>query len=448
MSRGGIAASLIVVSGCTSGEEPPARCAYEACPIEDAACVEAAALAVACKLGRDPVVPEVRYVTAEALLAEWSAEAEPPSPSLVETLRAGALLGLMPPDYDPSSLGADQMSGFVGFYDPETVRVTILVDQLTGDPTESYAVLVHELVHAYQDAAVDLRAFLDTHGGTYDRALGARSLVEGEATVHMTIAFVEALGKQEHDLAWVPFFDAFKTDALEADAESPTPWIGNSPFPYAFGGSFVHGAWARDRLDAVEELYELPPDSARQVLAGYDSWPDFRKNADAALDGEAVAVLGPEFALQYGEHESVWVLNNVLQRTAGGPLLSEVVDEVAADYLTVFREESTGELVVIWRLETSETDHPSVRDAFLSGSPTLWVDADASSAPATHVVALVEDDVVLVATTPALDARAVLGSIQGWQSVDQALPEESSGRPMPWSSRAHGPCLGGGAQRR
>jgi len=60
----------------------------------------------------------------------------------------------------------------------------------------------------------------------------------------------------------------------------------------------------------------------------------------------------------------------------------------------------------------------------LTGFGAQWTAAGASEEPTTHLAARVDDDVLLIAVT-AGDARTVLADITGWQTIEEAFPDEA-----------------------
>ena len=74
-------------------------------------------------------------------------------------------------------------------------RHVIIVDR--GEPADDPStnnVLVHELIHALQDADVHLSAFREELAVGYDPSLGGRAVVEGEARLHQTRLWAAQLG--------------------------------------------------------------------------------------------------------------------------------------------------------------------------------------------------------------------------------------------------------------
>ncbi len=409
--------SAIGIVGCS--DDGGSSCRHRVCDIRDASCVEFVAEVVACERDVPVVVPDVRFSTA----AEVVAEREPPTPAELDLARdywAGeSLVGLMPANYDPANVSSDALSGVLAQYRPATDEIVIISDSNIEDDETAYRVLVHEMIHAQQDAEYDLEALWDQHATSFPRSLGYRAAVEGEASLFTTLAALELGGLSEREVDWEGYFAEWQNDMLRRarDGEFPSLEVAGL-FPYAFGTEQVHRAWVEGGLDDVREYVQHPPDSVRQVMAGYAARPPEIFNLDASLAPRAVPLL-PGHTYLGGGGQDAWLLNTMLQRTAGvGRLWASEVQSVEADHLSVWRDDETGDRVAVWRL---------AGDAFeirkmLAGFGSRWVE-DPQRAT-THYMGSVGDDWVLVATEAAT-AAVVADTIAGWQSQAEAF--ESAG---------------------
>jgi hypothetical protein len=427
----------LLASACSDPERDP--CQHDVCRIDVVACVERTAVAVACQLGLDDVtIPEVRMATTTELAAEIEASSDPVSSDhigdVVDYYRGEALIGLMSEDYEYGDDRTAFLDWAVAYYSSDTEGVVIITDNLGNDREDNYLVLVHELVHAYQDSTRDLSALLDEHATTFDRFLGLRAAIEGEANHHDTIAAIELAGEDPEWVQWDLYYAEYKDWALEQAEESTQPSLDVvAYFPYAFGGELITDAWLTDGLDEIDRVFATPPDSVRQVMSGYTTWPEAYINGDAQLEPHAAPVMPERYEYLGGGHESVWLLNTMLQRTAGSPWAWEpTLESVSADYLSIFRDGDSGQLVVFWRVQTSTPDDMV---EVLTGSTGLWaVDAG------THSISFVDDGLLLVATSGPL-AADVLAEVEGWQTVDEVW-EDADGEFSPRRLGPHGAPLG------
>ena len=180
-----------------------------------------------------------------------------------------ALLGLVPGTLDLEALFlALYTEQAAGFYDPDSVALYVRSGQ---DEETVESVLVHELVHAAQDQAVDLDA-LTERGRSNDRQTAAQAAAEGHATLVM---LEYALAKQqgsEVDLVAIPNFIDLMGPSLAAAASS-SPVLSTAPgivresliFPYVQGTEYVRVLWQR-RPGRPPPFGELLPHSTEQVL--------------------------------------------------------------------------------------------------------------------------------------------------------------------------------------
>lgn len=406
-----------LAASCADDDGP--NCRHRVCDIRDASCVEFVAEVVACQRDVPVVQPNVRFMTSDELLAEREA----PTAEQLEFERdywAGeALVGLMPEGYDPANTAADSISGFLAFYRWREKEIVILSDADIDDDETAYRVLVHEMLHAQQDAEYDLAALWDAHATSFARGLGVRAAVEGEAVVFTAFSDIELAGYTEDQIDWAGYFADWKAENLREAQASEVPSLDvTALFPYAFGGDQVYQAWSEGGLDGVRAYVQDPPDSVRQVMAGFAERPPKAFNGDAQLEDRAVPVLPGHTYLDGGMQDS-WLLNTMLQRTAGSVTpWASALGSIEADHLSVWRDDDTGAPVAVWRL----VGDSMVIESALTGSDSDWVmNPDDTT---THHLRRVEGDWVLVAAQTETAAE-IADSITGWQSRDEA--RESAG---------------------
>lgn len=435
-----------LLGGCSSEDTASyPRCDYRVCPIDEPLCVEHVASVVGCRMEREPLSVPVRYLTAAEVLAEMQAEAEELTPEQerdqADYLRGEAVVGLMPLGYEPADMLVDTIVHWRAYYSHDDDEIVIITDQTATDEEGEYLLLVHEMVHAYQDAQYDLTSLNNVHATTLDRMLGLKALVEGEAVLHQNLASMELDGFGPDQADWQGYFEDWQAGMLDAAYETDVPRLDALIlFPYAFGGELVVDAW-RASTDNIARLYATPPDSVRQVMGGFRRWPQQLQNADEAFDPAAIPVLPAAYQLIGGGHESVWLLNAMMQRTASSSLWQPVLDEVSADYLSVFRHDDSA--VVVWRVHSAAT--ATLRDELLQSQLTFWVDS-ADGEPSSHVVSSIDSDLLLVAVSHG-DAGAVVADIQGWQSPQDAYADPGDNAASRWRFADFGRLLCSGRLR-
>ncbi len=178
--------------------------------------------------------------------------------------------GLVAPNTDYAqlvlALRGDQI---LGYYDPDTKRLTMVLQPVT-DVNAAELVLAHEIEHALQDQAFDLKKFEDVPETEGDAKRARRALVEGDALATM----VELMLQRRGSIA--PWSDPDVTTALEKSMS--VPGKGDSldlaplavreamMFPYQAGLSFVAALRRRQPWSAVDAAFAKPPKSTEQIL--------------------------------------------------------------------------------------------------------------------------------------------------------------------------------------
>jgi hypothetical protein len=146
-----------------------------------------------------------------------------------------------------------------GYYDPKAKRF-YLADWIELDGQKP--VMAHELVHALQDQHFNLKRFENWPKGDSDAELAAHALIEGDATLAMTLymtknplvalAFMRSLGSQGSSSA------QFKS-APRALQESLL-------FPYEEGSQWATQVYKRGGWELVSRAFSKLPQSSEQIL--------------------------------------------------------------------------------------------------------------------------------------------------------------------------------------
>jgi len=185
------------------------------------------------------------------------------TPEDIEKMRqAYVTLGLLDENFDLAAALVDmQAESIAGFYTPDEKRLYIISEYELVE-TEEKITFAHEYTHALQDQHFGLARLIDVEGNS-DRALAARSLAEGDATLLMAVYAYENVTQAEWN--WL----AYQASRLDEDKVETAPQaLGQvSLFPYTYGTQFVlglfllKGGWA-----AVNQAYNYPPQSTEQVM--------------------------------------------------------------------------------------------------------------------------------------------------------------------------------------
>jgi hypothetical protein len=175
------------------------------------------------------------------------------------------LMGYLRSDEDYESIYLSLAEGpILGFYDPAVDTLYVIVDDPStgfGELREDDRVtLVHELVHAIQDAAFALDVVTKSLMENLDRSLAYTAVVEGDARTHerlvpRTAARLSAgAGPRLIARAGAPQV------RLPAPIERELYW------PYTAGADWIAGVKARGGTAAIDALLRQPPGGTWQVL--------------------------------------------------------------------------------------------------------------------------------------------------------------------------------------
>ncbi len=196
------------------------------------------------------------------------------------------------------ALLTDQIAGY---YDPRTQKLTITKDA-SGDPKWAELVLAHEIDHALQDQAFDLKKLTDVAPSEGDAALARHALIEGDG---IALMIELALSRQNVDPPWAN--PAIAADVVRAMAGPTGDSLDKAPlavretllFAYREGFAFVAALLQREGWTTVDAALRNPPRSTEQILhpekyATNEKPVVVRLAAPAHLAGYAVA------------HSTVW----------------------------------------------------------------------------------------------------------------------------------------------
>ncbi|HYK22435.1 MAG TPA: hypothetical protein VEV42_16960 [Pyrinomonadaceae bacterium] len=146
-----------------------------------------------------------------------------------------------------------------GYYDPK-VQQFYLADWIELEGQKP--VMAHELTHALQDQHFNLKRFENWPKGDSDAELAAHALIEGDATLAMTLymaknplvalAFIKSLGSQ--DLATEQF------------KQAPRALRESLLFPYEEGSSWATQLYKRGGWEMVSKAFTKLPQSSEQIL--------------------------------------------------------------------------------------------------------------------------------------------------------------------------------------
>jgi hypothetical protein len=196
-------------------------------------------------------------------------------------------LGLLPADADLGALYVKLLGEQVaGLYSPDDKALYVVSRSGALGPTEK-TTFAHEYTHALQDQNFYLSSLKLDEIGEGDRGIARLSLVEGDATLVMSLWQLQHLTQME---------------LLQLIGESMNPEITGSLdqmpailresllFPYTAGLGFVQslqaGGW-----EAVNDAFANPPASTEQVLH-FDKYAAREAPVDVTLPSDLAAKMG------------------------------------------------------------------------------------------------------------------------------------------------------------
>ena len=276
----GLSATVIACSGDDHpGAADPSRALPECpeidnspCDTRTPACQKRLLAFAGCIYGvsQTPNVP-VRVVTEEQLVEELSAEDDDADDNadddadLPHSERALVDLRLLQPGDltgDGGSL-VQIVASIDGVYQ-DAERGIALVDRgETRSDADANALLLHEFVHAIQDAEFDLEAWREKHARGSDSTLALRTVTEGQATYAQFRAYLAMTGRDVTRIDWDRTLSNFRDDVIAPAFEAPSPFLASiTTFPYAYGAASAFRSWPDHAAQ-----FDAPPLTTLEVLS-------------------------------------------------------------------------------------------------------------------------------------------------------------------------------------
>src|SRR6266550_2142256 len=169
-------------------------------------------------------------------------------------------LGLAPPDFQFRSLMLRVLTEQVaGYYDPKTGEFH-LADWINLDGQRP--VMAHELTHALQDQHFNLRRFAHWPKGDSDAELAAHALIEGDASLAMTLYVAN---NPLRALAFLKSLGATGMASPELD-KAPRALRETLLFTYQEGLNWTRDLYKKGGWNQVSEAFTTLPQSTEQVL--------------------------------------------------------------------------------------------------------------------------------------------------------------------------------------
>ncbi|MFL5725159.1 MAG: hypothetical protein ACJ77F_02375 [Chloroflexota bacterium] len=321
----------------------------------------------------DPVVLDgagIKRVTAEGFRRDNPEELVDANERLFKGL------GLLRADADLGDLYVKMLGESVaGLYSPDDKQLYVVSRSGNLGPTEK-TTFAHEYNHALQDQNFDLSSLKLDEVGEGDRGIARLSLVEGDATLLMTLWQLQHLGPTD----LLQLLGESLNPEIAGSLNDMPPFLGESLlFPYTAGLTFVQSLQVAGGWEAVNDAFADPPASTEQVLHP-EKYVAREAPVKVDLPDDLAATMGSGWKLgledTLGEFQlRVWL--DQAEAAAGGP----TADQAAAGW--------GGDRVAL-------LDGPNGARAIVLR--TAWdtaADADEFAALAQPVVAKLEDGTVI-----------------------------------------------------
>ena len=169
-------------------------------------------------------------------------------------------LGLAPADFQYREFLIKLLGEQVaGYYEPRSKQFFI-ADWIDLDAQKP--VMAHELTHALQDQHFNLRRFEHWPKGDSDAEMAARALIEGDATLSMTLYIAHnPLGA----LAFLKSMKAGMAATQQLDS-APRALRESLLFPYLEGGQWTQELYKRGGWASVSRAFTDLPKSTEQIM--------------------------------------------------------------------------------------------------------------------------------------------------------------------------------------
>lgn len=166
---------------------------------------------------------------------------------------------LAPPDFAYRTFLIKLLTEQVaGYYDPKAQEF-YLADWIELEGQKP--VMAHELTHALQDQHFNLKRFENWPKGDSDAQLAAHALIEGDATLAMTLYMAN------HPLVALAFIRSLGGDeATEQFKQAPRALRESLLFPYEEGSAWATQVYKRGGWEMVSRAFTTLPQSSEQIL--------------------------------------------------------------------------------------------------------------------------------------------------------------------------------------
>ena len=166
--------------------------------------------------------------------------------------------GLAPPRFAYRSFLIKLLTEQVaGYYDPKAQQF-YLADWIEIEGQKP--VMAHELTHALQDQHFNLKRFEKWPKGDADAELAAHALIEGDATLAMTLYLTK------HPMIALAFIRSSQETSAVQFKQAPRALQLSLLFPYTEGSQWAEQVYKRGGWEMVSQAFTNLPQSTEQIL--------------------------------------------------------------------------------------------------------------------------------------------------------------------------------------
>ncbi len=289
-------------------------------------------------------------------------------------------LALVPKDFQYRSFVIKLLSEQVaGYYDPKAQQF-YLADWIELEGQKP--VMAHELTHALQDQHFNLRRFEKWPKGDADAEMAAHALIEGDATLAMTLYMAK---NPLVALAFIRSVAATQTSSEEFQ-KAPRALRESLTFPYQQGMEWATQVYKRGGWAMISEAYRQLPQSTEQILH-----PEkyFAREAPLKVTlPELQRVLGPAWKrLDYdvnGEWSYFLILDEFIK---DGSESRRAAAGWAGDRYALYQGPAVGDVLLVqMTVWDSENDAQEFFDAYAKRTESRYPGAKPVEVPRSQLV--------------------------------------------------------------
>jgi hypothetical protein len=277
-------------------------------------------------------------------------------------------LGLLPADASLEDMYVDMLGSQVaGLYSPDDKQLYVVSRSGKLGPTEK-TTFAHEYTHALQDQNFDIKTLDLDEVGEGDRGIARLSLVEGDATLVMSLWQLQGLDQAELLQLIGESLNPEVTGSLEA---MPPILQESLLFPYTSGLAFVQalqlGGW-----DKVNGAFANPPASTEQVLHP-EKYAMGEEPLDVTLPGDLAAKMGAGWKVgledTFGEFQlRVWL--EQAKAANGGASATDAAAGWGGDRIVLLDGPSGAEAIALktaWDTPADATEFAAAAENVVAG---------------------------------------------------------------------------------